>query len=318
MNSNVPQNSVKSIAAAVWDNRWERFKMALTQDGVEPRFQDYYRGWVLGWLKFIKPKRFQEAECDDLTHFLTKLAAEGKKNWQGRQALEALKVFYQRVEPIGWGQHGFDVDLEKIFKERLEHTRPAEVARPPIRGAQDFAGRGDEGDLPAKYADFVAAVEEGLRTHRYAYRTEQSYLDWVRRFLIFAQPGTRREIRWDQVRKYLDYLTVVRRVAASTQNQALSALQFMFFQVLKKQAGGRENITRPAQSRRIPTVLTREEVKALTGEMEGTGRLMVELMYGAGLRVMECLRLRVKDIDFGNGYVVVRGGKGDKDCLSFT
>jgi len=87
----------------------------------------------------------------------------------------------------------------------------------------------------------------------------------------------------------------------------------MFFQVLQKQAGVREKIARPVQSRRVPTVLTREEVKDLTGEMEGTGRLMVELMYGAGLRVMECLRLRVKDLDFGNGYVVVRGGKGDKD-----
>ena len=251
--------------------------------------------------------------CPGLIAHCPGLIAPRQKTWQGRQALEALKVFYQRVEPVDWAAHGFEIDLKRIFKEGLEDGAAAEVPRPPIRGAQDFSGRSDEGELPPQYGEFMAAVEEALRTQRYAYRTEQSYLDWVRRFLVFARPRTRREIHWSQAREYLDYLTVVRRVAASTLNQALSALQFLFHQVLKQEAGGRENVTRPAQSRRVPTVLTREEVKALTAEMEGTGRLMVELMYGAGLRVMECLRLRVKDLDFGNGYIVVRAGKGDKD-----
>ena len=80
MNLNEPENSAMSMASAIWDKRWERFKMALTQDGVEPRFQNYYRGWVLGWLRFIKPKRFQEVGRDDVTHFLAKLAEEGKKS----------------------------------------------------------------------------------------------------------------------------------------------------------------------------------------------------------------------------------------------
>ena len=136
--------------------------MALTQDGVEARFHDYYRGWVLGWLKFIKPKQFQEADGDDVTHFLARLAGEGKKTWQGRQALEALKVFYQRVEPVDWAAHGFEIDLKRIFKEGLEDGAAAEVPRPPIRGAQDFSGRSDEGELPPQYGEFMAAVEEAL------------------------------------------------------------------------------------------------------------------------------------------------------------
>ena len=87
-----------------------------------------------------------------------------------------MQVFYQRVEPLDWAKHGFDSSVEEFFKESLENATAAEVVRPPIRGAQDFTWRGDEGELPGKYADCVAAVEEALRAHRYAYRTEQHSL----------------------------------------------------------------------------------------------------------------------------------------------
>ena len=156
-------------------------------------------------------------------------------------------------------------------------------------------------------------MRETLRTERYAYRTEQTYLDWARRFLIFASPKSRREIEAAHARQYLEYLTLVRRVSASTQNQALNALQFLFTKVLKRKMGTLDDLARAPQSRRLPTVLSRTEVRALLIVMEGTGRLMADLMYGAGLRVTECARLRIKDVDFGNGYLVVRGGKGDKD-----
>ena len=190
----------------------------------------------------------------------------------------------------------------------------APVPRPPTaRGAATFAGRVDTGELPEKYRNFFDLVEESLRTERYAYRTEQTYLEWVKRFSIFAGPRTRRELKWEDAKGYLNYLTVVRRVSSGTQNQALSALQFLYGKVLKRAAGGKRELERAPQTRRVPTVLTREEIGRLLGLMDGQGKLMAELMYGAGLRVMECARLRVKDLDFGNGYIVVRGGKGDKD-----
>ncbi|HRJ71563.1 MAG TPA: integron integrase [Terrimicrobiaceae bacterium] len=156
-------------------------------------------------------------------------------------------------------------------------------------------------------------MEEALRLERYSYRTERTYLDWVKRFLIFCRPESRRNLDWNQAQDFLDYLTLVRRVSGSTLNQALSALQFVFRAVLKRPAGGSGGLKRPERRARIPTVLSREEIKSLLSEMRGTGRLMAELMYGAGIRVLECVRLRIKDIDFGNAYIVVRGGKGDKD-----
>ncbi|MBE2179626.1 MAG: integron integrase [Chthoniobacterales bacterium] len=176
-----------------------------------------------------------------------------------------------------------------------------------------FQGRTDRGEVPEKYAGFVDQIREALRLERYSYRTEQTYADWIKRFLVFAQPVSRTEISWEAAQDYLDYLTLVRRVSASTLNQALSALQFLFRRVLQHPAGGLGEVKRPARSQRLPTVLGRDEIRSLMQGMQGTGLLMAQLMYGAGLRVLECVRLRVKDVDFANRCLMVRSGKGDKD-----
>ena len=287
--------------------------MALKQRGVEPRFQDYYRTWVWGFLSFIKPRKFEEAGKDDVRLFLERLSGEGKKEWQLRQTEEGLRVFFQDVEPAVWARD-WPTDLMDHLKLGIDNfdDRPTDVGRVPTEGA-NLAGREDTGELPARYLPFMEQVTEALRMERYSYRTEQSYLEWVRRFFIFSQPKSRMEIRWWQAKEYLEYLTLKRRVASSTLNQAMSALQFLFRGVLRRGAGGVEGMNRPSQSQRLPTVLTKEEVSQVLELMQGQGRLMAELMYGSGLRVMECVRLRIKDVDFGNRYIVVRSGKGDKD-----
>jgi integron integrase len=178
---------------------------------------------------------------------------------------------------------------------------------------EQMESRSDRGDLSKRLEPFLKEVEEKLRTERYSYRTEQTYLDWVKRFLVFAQPNERGDLRWVVVKEYLDYLTLHRRVSSSTQNQALSALQFLFGSVLQRAAGDLEGIKRAARTQRVPTVLSRGEISQLFAEMEGRGKLFAQLLYGAGLRVSEGLRLRIKDVDFGNQIVVVREGKGDKD-----
>ncbi len=297
-----------------WEDRWVRFRIALKVAGIEPKLHDYCRGWLLGFFSYLKPARYPQADETNVREYLQRLADSGKEMWQVKQAEESLRIFLQAVEPVGWAKMWPDGMLPKSLKERLPSSAPAPVDRPPTQQqAAQFAGRTDIGALAVKYQGFLESVEERLRTERYAYRTELSYLDWVRRFLIFANPGSRRDLDWQQAKEYLDYLTLVRRVSSSTQNQALSALQFLFAKVLQRQAGGMEGVRRPAQSRRLPTVLSRAEVRKVLDAMEGAGRLMAELMYGSGLRVTECARLRVKDVDFENNYVVVRAGKGDKD-----
>ena len=301
--------SANRFVGVNWDEKWVRFRMALTAAGVEPRMHDFCRGWILAFLRFLKPRKYYQALAGDVQGFLSVLLAGGKKEWQIRQADESLKLFFTEVQPLDWARN---------WPERSPTPGgglAAETERPPAKRGRmkELEKRSDSGKLPAKYVGFLETVQDSLRTARYAYRTEQTYRDWVRRFLIFAAPKSRREIEGAQAREYLDYLTLVRRVSPATQNQALNALQFLFSKVLKRKMGALGEFERPAQSRRVPTVLTKAEVRALLDGMEGTGRLMADLMYGAGLRVTECARLRVKDVDFGNGYLVVRGGKGDKD-----
>jgi|GEM_PF-2210636 len=177
--------NVNNRAAAVWDDRWVRFRMALKIRGVEPGHHDFYRGWVLKWLGFIKPKQFRHAVEGDLRDFLFQLEREGKKNWQMRQADEALRVFYQDVQPIAWAKNWPDDAFGGVTRGAgrsklvLESRDAASVARPPTTGGQtkDFAGREDTGELPKRFVAFISTVQEALRTARYAYRTEQTYLE---------------------------------------------------------------------------------------------------------------------------------------------
>jgi integron integrase len=312
MSSDREKVSVNGKTAAIWEDRWVRFRMALKQHGVEARHHDYYRGWVLSWIRFIKPKGFEEGDLEDAREFLSHLGATGKRGWQVHQAEEALRILFQDVEPREWAKI-WPENFVRFVPQDLGPGTAGDLGRAPAGGVERFVGRTDKGECAPKYDGFLEQVEEALRVERFSFRTEKTYLEWTRRFVVFTRPESRRDLQWDRAKEYLDYLTLVRRVSPSTLNQALSALQFVFRTVLKHQAGGLQGVKRPEVRRRVPTVLTREEVDALLAGMEGTGQLMAELLYGAGLRVLECVRLRVKDVDFGNGYIVVRGGKGDKD-----
>lgn len=159
-------------------------------------------------------------------------------------------------------------------------------------------------------------VRDALRVKRYSYRTEQAYLHWIKRYIFFHRKQHPANLGAAEVTAFLTHLARDRSVAASTQNQALSALLFLYGQVLEVKLPWLDQVVRAKRPIRVPVVLTRGEVAALLGQLQGAKWLMASLMYGAGLRLMECLRLRVKDIDFGFGQMVVRDGKGAKDRVT--
>lgn len=156
-------------------------------------------------------------------------------------------------------------------------------------------------------------LRDAIRRRHYSYRTEKSYLHWARRYILFHGKRHPAEMGEAEVAGFLTHLAVDRRVSASTQNQALNALLFLYKQVLEREIGLIHGVTRAKRGQRLPAVLTREEVQAVLARMSGRDWLMAGLMYGAGLRVAECLRLRIKDLDFGFRQILVRDGKGKKD-----
>ncbi|HVN87790.1 MAG TPA: integron integrase [Candidatus Binatia bacterium] len=159
-------------------------------------------------------------------------------------------------------------------------------------------------------------VRDALRTRHYSYRTEEAYIGWIKRFILFHCKRHPTEMGKLEVERFLTALAVDRHVAASTQNQALGALLFLYREVLERDFGWLDSVVRARRPERLPVVLTRAEVEALLGVLDGVSWIMAMLLYGSGLRVMECLRLRVKDIDFVRNEILVREGKGNRDRVT--
>ncbi len=159
-------------------------------------------------------------------------------------------------------------------------------------------------------------MRTALRARHYSARTEQAYCQWVRRFIRFHGMRHPAGMGEAEINAFLSALATQGHVSASTQTQALSALLFLYRHVLRTPVGDLGELVRARRPRRLPVVLTRDEVASVLRHLDGDARLMAALMYGAGLRLGECLRLRVQDLDFARGEIVVRGGKGDKDRVT--
>ena len=159
-------------------------------------------------------------------------------------------------------------------------------------------------------------VRDALRLKHYSIRTENSYVAWIRRYILFHNKQHPRDMGSAEIEAFLTHLAVNEKVAASTQNQAFSALLFLYREVLKKDLEFTIDSIRAKKPKRLPTVLTKEEVRQVIGCMSGTHRLMASMLYGSGLRLMECVRLRVKDIDYAQSQVTVRDGKGMEDRVT--
>ena len=159
----------------------------------------------------------------------------------------------------------------------------------------------------------IEVISEVFRSEHYAYRTEETYLYWIRRFISFYGNRHPRDLGKKEIQGFLNHLAMKSRVSASTQNQALSAILFLYKKVLEIDLPWMDDIVRARQPTRIPVVMTRAEVARVLACLEGRYWLMASVLYGSGLRMIECLRLRVQDLDFEYLQLSVRGGKGNKD-----
>jgi len=259
----------------------------LDRQFVSEKTAPYFVKWIrrfLTWAVRDSGSTLQE-RCQA---FIASLKGDEYPDWQVQQAERALRLYLHNFKgEKNWRVR--DVGLVVAGKD-------GRVAR----------------------ADVLKALRTQLRLKHYSYRTEQTYADWVDRFFDYLfevekfAPGLG-AVTPQTVKDFLAWLALKRNVAAATQNQAFSALLFVCRELLNLELGGMEEGIRAKRGRRLPVVLSVEEMRMLLNAMHGTLRLMAEVIYGGGLRVMECCRLRVKDLDFDNSLIFVRGGKGDKD-----
>jgi integron integrase len=287
---------------------WERVRAAFLAAGWDGDAAERMGRWVRRFRHSLGERKYALATLKDIEGFLEQARGAGVNERAMQLGAEALRIFYADVIRAAWAK-----ELKVRVSPGSRGERP-ELSREAIE--RRYAGKSDAGVMPERVAPFIDEVRMALRAGQYAARTEETYVGWVERFVIFARPRNRDAISVEMVQEYLEYLAVVRAVSARTQNQALNALVYLFREVLDRDLGEIGGVTRAAERKRLPVVLTRDEVRRLTASMPDGYALMAELMYGTGLRLMECVRLRVKDVDFAALQVVVRNGKGDKDRVT--
>jgi integron integrase len=171
-------------------------------------------------------------------------------------------------------------------------------------------------DVPPRAPKLLEQVSIAIRARHYSARTEDSYRRWIRRFIIFNGRRHPLELGEEDVTRFLSYLAIDLKVSSATQNQALSAILFLYRAVLKRNLDWMNGIVRAKRPQKLPVVLTHAEALAVIRRMHGIPRLMASLLYGSGIRLSECAGLRVKDLDFARGEITVRSGKGKKDRMT--
>ena len=170
---------------------------------------------------------------------------------------------------------------------------------------------------PGQGKKLLDQYRDALRVRHYSHRTEETYVSWVRQFILFHKKRHPRDMGVDEINIFITHLVKGRNVAASTQNQAISSILFLYRHVLNIELDGTALIPiRPTKPKRLPTVLSPVEAKKVIERMDGVYKIMAQIMYGSGLRLMEVMRLRVKDLDFANRQIVVRDGKGENDRVT--
>jgi integron integrase len=175
---------------------------------------------------------------------------------------------------------------------------------------EEISDRADNAKRPPKLLD---QMRESMRSRHYRPRTEETYCQWVRRYILYHKKQHPKDMGESEINAFLTYLAVKKKVSASTQNQALSAILYLYRHVIGRDIGDLGEVIRARKPKRLPVVMTREEVKSVLDQINGDKWLMASLLYGSGLRLMECLQLRVQDLDFAGGELLVRDGKGGKD-----
>lgn len=312
---------IRTTSNTAADRFWNRFIDRAERNGVKEPALRWHVLRAEQYLKAFPDKRLAEHSAGDVTGYFESVGRIGGiADWQFEQIVDAIQNLLltagvATVDEVDWAYW-------RDSARALPSDHPT-IARgggspnaEPVSGARFKEKRNRASALDAvrkEHAQLLERMAAEIRRRRYSIRTEQVYDSWVCRFILFCDNRAPGDVGSDRIVAFLEDLAVRGQVAASTQNQALNALVFLYKQVLGKTLDELSDFARAKRPKRLPVVLERAEVVQLLERLEDTQHLMAALLYGTGMRLMECVRLRVQDVDFHYHQVLVRNGKGQKD-----
>ena len=295
---------------------WDHFIEKVRERGIKEHVYRWYVKRAEQYVSAYQGQPLVQHTAQQVEQYFRELdRKEQLQGWQFRQVIETIQILFVELVRTAWAVD-FDWDYWLTLARELEasHATLARTNDPlPQRLAQK-AKTSTPGTKTQRYPEVVERLKIEIRRRHYSIRTEQAYVSWMTRYLAFHDDNDPNQMGPHEVVAFLEYLAVQRGVSASTQNQALNALSFLYIQVLAQPLGELDAYSRAKRPRTLPVVLSRPEVKRLFDSMkDSTFSLMAGLLYGSGLRLMECVRLRIHDLDFDYHQIVVRNAKGQKD-----
>lgn len=305
-------SSIQDRSVAI-EKFWFRYKELLSKHGIHQSVVRWYILQAEAYIHSISGRRLAEHQVEDVTGYLSALGRIGSMDGgQFRQTVDAIQELFELVG-VSW-LNEVDWQYWKDSAQSLPSDHPT-IARTvsPQKVLGSESGVAEQTELASSTVTIIERLTSVVRQRGYSIRTEEAYCSWSKRFISFIGNRDPSTVGVPEVVSFLEWLASKGNVAASTQNQALNALVFLYGQVLGQPLGDMGTFQRAKRPTRLPVVLSRLEVSRLLEQLNGTYHLMASLLYGTGIRLMECLRLRVKDLDFQYRQIVVREGKGQKD-----
>jgi len=295
---------------------WGKYLDILRQRGIKESAQHWYVKRAEAFIRAAGGRKLLDHTAEDINHYLEEQGRKkGILGWQFLQVVDAIQILLQTANVacesrVNW-------EYWRNSARELTDTHPTIARGSGILPSTQPSGRAPLLDaVRSRHGEVLDELVLVIRQRNYSIRTEQTYLGWVCRFLLFIGDREVTAVGEAEITSFLQDLAVRGQVAASTQNQALNALIFFFTQVLKREVGTLGEFVRAKRPRRLPVVLSRTEAGSLLQalrELSSLHYLMGALLYGTGMRLMECVRLRVQDVDFDRNLIMVRDGKGQKD-----
>lgn len=297
---------------------WNKYIEKSTGYGHKPAVCRWLVIHAETYIKHHSGSRLKSHTPETLAEYLEGVCDTQKlSDWQFNQVVDSLKILFVDMVKTEWASH-FPWD-EWYGQARSLSSDHATVAREQPLESINYLGKKDEAlffEVRKQYPEAIERLVTEIRVRQYSIRTEKAYVSWLVRFIVYHNREDPSLLNQNHIVQYLEYLVVRRNVSANTQNQALNALAFFYRKVLKTELEDFHEFLRAKKPKRLPVVLTRGEVKQLISAIQiDTYSIVAGLLYGCGMRLLECVRLRILDVDFNYMHIVIRAAKGNKDRI---